>query len=491
MGAILQFFYIYYFTAQLKSGDSWHKDYTAVYYALELKEFRHGLSVFLLQFPNLLKSLTILTLIFEYAGPIMIFSPILNSLCRLISILGFIGLHLGFGVCLDLYQFIYVPMFVVMMFLPSVFWERLSDYLYNTSNSSASTSSRFWSRYKKKEPMEITIHLYQPTKCTRLEFALRVFKALQLEPFKRVKEVSHNYHPNNGGQMNIDKSTLAKTHYAVQIGNEILYDQYDSFRALLLQSFLFFPFGSNIIYCNRLSRYLVTSVLFKYLNQNTNEHSNSIDSINSIDKDQQVFSIGKSTKKQLKSIVNWIKVIFCSVAIIYVFYYNHHLVPKNQDDVPTSPHFTNIANLFKIDQYWGMFAPDPPPVSRWTVVSGTFENKSYQDIDLLDLDSFNNTLDFQVLPKYIHSYGQRYRNYLLNTAFFDGLKLNYGRYLCRKHNYYYPIGDGRGRLVGLKMYTVSTTTPNPLIPKDLPNTLNININQPPINHAELVWDHVC
>eukprot|EP01132_Coremiostelium_polycephalum_P004788 gene4788-5973_t len=49
-----QFSLIYWFTAYLKSGDTWHKLYSSVYYAINLKEFSYGISDILSQYPSIL-----------------------------------------------------------------------------------------------------------------------------------------------------------------------------------------------------------------------------------------------------------------------------------------------------------------------------------------------------------------------------------------------------------------------------------------------------
>lgn len=134
---ILQVIIIYVFAALLKSDPVWTIEGSAIYYALSLEVFRSSFGNFLYHTPFLLKPLTFIVLVQEFLGTFFIFSPFKTGLMRFLVVLSFIGLHIGFGLNMNLGIFPYVSIIIWLALLPSEFWETLfkqikpsSSYLY-------------------------------------------------------------------------------------------------------------------------------------------------------------------------------------------------------------------------------------------------------------------------------------------------------------------------------------------------------------------------
>lgn len=124
-GLLLQVMSVYFYSAILKSDPEWMRDYTAVYYALQLDRYATPLGLWLLQFPLLLKGLTAFVWWLEMLGPILIFTPLLLKPVRFLVMLAFMLMHVGFIFCLEIGHFPYVSITSLTAFLGGWFWDTL------------------------------------------------------------------------------------------------------------------------------------------------------------------------------------------------------------------------------------------------------------------------------------------------------------------------------------------------------------------------------
>jgi hypothetical protein len=115
-----------------ESFSVWWKEATAIYYALHNDFFATYLGFFLLRFPQFLEFITRTVIGFEVIGPVFLIFPFATELVRTIAVAAFIGLHIGFGLCLAVNPFPWIGSIAMIPFLPSSFWKRVEKYgLYN------------------------------------------------------------------------------------------------------------------------------------------------------------------------------------------------------------------------------------------------------------------------------------------------------------------------------------------------------------------------
>jgi hypothetical protein len=126
---MLQFCFMYWFTAMLKSGPEWRGDATAVYYALSIDMWATPFARPLLDHPDLLAVLTRATLVAELVAPLLFFVPVRNGVFRMTGILALLGLQAGFRLGLELALFPLISSAALLGFLPSGFWERVTSLL--------------------------------------------------------------------------------------------------------------------------------------------------------------------------------------------------------------------------------------------------------------------------------------------------------------------------------------------------------------------------
>ncbi len=126
IGLMTQMASIFFFAALLKTGKEWHGDRSAVYYALHLDAFATGFGVWLRQFEELGKALTVATMLSEGIVVWLLFSPWWNGPLRTLVAILFIGLHASFGLTMALGVFPFMMAAGWLLFLPEWFWEKLA-----------------------------------------------------------------------------------------------------------------------------------------------------------------------------------------------------------------------------------------------------------------------------------------------------------------------------------------------------------------------------
>ncbi|GAM26169.1 hypothetical protein SAMD00019534_093440 [Acytostelium subglobosum LB1] len=424
LGYMTQFTCIYLFTALLKHGDDWHVNLNAVYYSLNLREFNYGLTWTLLQYPDFLRFLTKATLLFEYLGPILMVSPVLNPYCRIFSILGFVGMHAGFGLCINIYLFIFIPMVAVSTYTPSLIWDYFDRVI---------TSVR--------ERHMLTI--YYDSKANDVQ---------QLHEDGIFVDESAQQHGEE----------LKSRYFSVQFDGDI-YCDYQAFVVLVSQSWLLWPLQS-IVKTKPCCQFLST-ICSAFV-----DLFNSRDSFG-LKQRKQAINNTSGDKRSIGRIL--VTIVIPLIFILYVPYWNYNGYRRSLDATYPSPKFATWAYIFKADQWWGMFAPNPPKYSRWLAVPAQFEN--LQDVDLLnDLKQ----VDYVANPVYTFNSGQRQRNFLMSVIYHEEIRLNYGRFICRTWNINYP-NEGYGKLKTFKIVLVQRLTREP--GDDTPNDY----------FKEDIWTHTC
>ena len=128
---LAQVAFVYWSAAVAKIGSDVWRSGDAVYYALSLNHYAQPFGQFLLHHssPSVLKFLTHSVVLFEFLGPFILFSPIFTGPVRIVTIVGFLCLQLGFGLCIDLELFPWISSAAMIPFLPSLFWDGIVNRL--------------------------------------------------------------------------------------------------------------------------------------------------------------------------------------------------------------------------------------------------------------------------------------------------------------------------------------------------------------------------
>lgn len=115
---------VYLFAGLLKSGPDWHRDGTALYYALSMDAWVTPIGVAVRECAGLVWAVTRATLALELVGPFLLFAPL--AWLRMATVLAFWALHLGIALAYTLGIFPWVDLVVLLPFLPPALWDRLA-----------------------------------------------------------------------------------------------------------------------------------------------------------------------------------------------------------------------------------------------------------------------------------------------------------------------------------------------------------------------------
>lgn len=121
---LLQVAYLYFFGALLKTGAPWRETFDAIYYATSALEVTKPLAMYLAQYPDVARALTIYVFVLELLAIAFLFSPFRNDHARLFVLPQLIVMHLGFAVFLAIGVFPLVSISGLVAFIPALFWDR-------------------------------------------------------------------------------------------------------------------------------------------------------------------------------------------------------------------------------------------------------------------------------------------------------------------------------------------------------------------------------
>jgi hypothetical protein len=97
---ILQVFYVYFFSAILKSSGEWTSEFTALYYALSFEHIVTPFGQWLHQFEGFLRTITMMTFYIELVLPFLLLMPIFNRYFRTIFVVMIFCFQMGINLCL-------------------------------------------------------------------------------------------------------------------------------------------------------------------------------------------------------------------------------------------------------------------------------------------------------------------------------------------------------------------------------------------------------
>lgn len=120
---IVQLGMVYLFGALLKTGPTWHTDYTAIYYALSIGQFATPLAKTLLHYPDMLRTLTFVAWYLELLAPLLILVSAFSGRARTLVVLVYMGFHISLGLCLELGLFPIIGALAWVVLLPDWFWQ--------------------------------------------------------------------------------------------------------------------------------------------------------------------------------------------------------------------------------------------------------------------------------------------------------------------------------------------------------------------------------
>ncbi len=425
---LIQGMSMYFFSAILKSDMRWFPDGTAVYYALQLDYLVTPLAHWFRQFETLLSGLTYYVLALEFIGPILIFSPIFHRQLRLLFMIAFITMHIGFYLFLEIGLFPLISITMNLLFMPGWVWDKLTIRM----NRSV-------------KPMII----WYDGAC---DFCLKICNILRVFLF-----VNHVLIKPAQDNASIYDAMQAHNSWIIKEG-ENSYLRWAALTKLTGQSYVYWPLSQimalpflqslgdgiyNFVANNRLSFSKITKRFFPF----------------------QARELGNGK-------IQTIMVLFFT---LFVFVQNISTIPASGIQLPYE--YRMVRQFLGLYQNWTMFAPYPELDSPWPIIPGELR-------DGTNVNVYNGKIELPdfIKPEVVSAVytSSRWRKYIANMedqSYTDGpysMLLNYGRYQCRLWN---KNAETSKQLMWFEInFNVERTQP-PGIPKIL--------------DRRLVWTHQC
>ena len=430
-GLLLQVMSVYFFSAILKNGVEWTRDYTAVYYALSLDGYATPIGQWLLNFPELMKGLTLYVWWLELLGPpLILLAPLLGARLgtplRATLMFAFIAMHLGFLLCLALGHFPFVSFASLSVFLGAWFWD--------------------WRTRQPRVQRSVTLYYDQDCGfCRKTCLLLRGLLGLQRAEIRPAQA-----HPRAKALLESNNSWVVIDH------EDRAWLKWAAFLALLRVSPIFGWLARPLS-----AAWLVTPGTAAYDFVGRHRGAFAALSARLLPERQERFEPGPGWQK------------LAAVAVVLVALWNLGSVQLIPKDV-----FRSLAppiQLLRLDQFWDMFAPYPYKDDGWMLIEGRLANG--ETVNVLHPER---PLNYQ---KPAHLSGShrniRWHTYLgrLTQKEFANNRVWLAKYLCRNWNADKLDQDREQRLMEFQINYVVETTPPP--------------GEPLRTEQRTLWTHEC
>ncbi len=407
-GLIVQVLSVYFFSAIFKNAPEWWPQGTAVYYALHIDYFAAPAGVWLREtLPGLLKPLSYYVYFLELLGPLIAFSPLLTRPLRFIVMLGFMAMHTGFIVLLNIGHFPFVSLASLTVLLGGWFWD--------------------WAAVRFDHGRRLRI--YYDIDCGFCLKSCLLFRHFLVLPRTEIEPA----------QNHARARALMEAHYSWVVidADDVAHTKWHAFVALLRHSLLFrwvAPLASLRLWERP------GAAIYDWVARNRDAFGRVTAALLP---DRHVsFEVSKGLQRLAGGFV--FLVLAWNLATI-------RTIPFQVFEFVSPPLF-----LLRLDQGWDMFSPYPSRDDGWWVIPGKLEDG--REIDLLHPEREHVSYD---KPRYVsQEHGnvrwQTYRLRLFDHQFRHH-RLFYARYLCRQWNAEARVGQ---RLLKLNLvYMLETTQP--------------------------------
>lgn len=125
IGFIVQQISLYWVTAYMKLWPEWYVTHSAVYEILSLQTFRLPPGLILYTHPTIMRFLSGASMFVEFVGPLLLILPIFHTWARFAGIVMIIGLHMGIMTHISVGIFPWISIVAMLALIPSAFWDKV------------------------------------------------------------------------------------------------------------------------------------------------------------------------------------------------------------------------------------------------------------------------------------------------------------------------------------------------------------------------------
>ena len=425
--------FVYIFSAVFKTTNAaWWPDGTAVYYALSYDQYVTALGHFLLNLGPLLTVFTLVTLLLEWLGPLLIWSPIKNDVCRMVAVVIFISLHAGFGFTLNLGIFPFLSIFTWLAFIPTSFWEWLSKRVYVL---------------EPKGPERAGLKIYYDVDCgfcKKVVHLIRMLLVLPHTPLATAQSIPE-----------INEAMEAQNSWVIVDWKGNYYYRFEGIAYVVSLSPVF-GWLAQVLRWNPIMA--GGTRLYKWIANNRRKAGY-------LPRPFKFKPLHVKTPGWLSAIA------FLLITLTFVWNLRSIVTHRNFVDSPspavsiirrvalsrTAQRLDWLSQVTRLDQSWSIFAPGPPTDDGWHVVVGAPVDNSVGEVDVLRVGEVVNFTKPTLRDRARFYKNMQWRTLYINLNRNIGQKVlpSYGRYLCGE-------SDRAGvQLNSFQVYFMDERTPPP------------------------------
>jgi predicted DCC family thiol-disulfide oxidoreductase YuxK len=292
----------------------------------------------LLAYPSYLKYLTFVVLGFEFFGPFLAFFPLASGPLRTAVVLLFIGFHVALGLCLMLGLFAPVCIVAWLAFLPTWAWERLSIWLGRRSMGEARNGVRLYydgdcAFCKKMVLLIVTFLGLNKEQVAPAQNEPKILPAMQQKNSWVIVDHQQKHHYEFAAFIYLCRITPGLRLLAGMLSlSPIEIIGRKMYRWVATHRIVAARFSGSLSY--------------------------------------------RPLRMQPSKVVQWIS-LYC---LLYVVFGNFRVSGYPQLGRVFPQNFRWMGQVFRLDQRWQMFAPEPRKVDGWYVMPGRLENKDVVDV---------------------------------------------------------------------------------------------------------------
>jgi len=393
---LVQVCLVYISTVYHKDQPVWREEFTALYYALALDDFRLPLGDIIFRHWDLMRGLNILTLIFEFTAPLLLLCPFFNRITRMLGVLVLWSLHLGFGSMLWVGMFPFIGITSAAALMPARFYTFIGGILTNI----------FTPSYQ-----QMTV--YFDKDCGLCQRFVRFCEHVIFPQNATFTPLPHT------GELRELSGSMDS--WVGEIDGKIVFRS-AVFIKLLRQSCIFKPLG--LLLDNKLVKF-ISDIIYKIISKRR----------------LQICTIAPKVNDKKPFIPRWIRLVGLAIVNIFVllnisvagFWVYEGLV----EDVKKPRWVTKYAKNMRLDQSWNMFSP-PPKQDGWYIIRATLNNNTIVDAWREKwTEGEDMTLSYDKPESVVRSFiAPRWHKYLRNMANskHKAHRLWFGKYMCRQWN---------------------------------------------------------
>ncbi len=342
LAVLLQETYLYVMGALLKTGEPWRVQFTAVESAVSNVQLKTYFSDFLLQWPEVMKWLTIYVYHLELYCVLFLFFPFFTARLRLLMFVLLASMHVGFYIFLDISFFPLISIVGLTVFIPGFVWDWLGPKMESWADAAR-------------------LVIYYDEECAFCRKTCLIFRELSIVRSAAIVPAQSDREIH--ALMQKENSWVVKT----PEGGLLLH--WDAVAYLWRRSPILWPLGALFlpVFMRPLGRRI-----YRFIARNRGRFGK--------------FSAEFLREREcVKTRLHPLIAIALLPLMAITFFWNIHNMPTYKN-LYVPPGLLLAMNYTGLWQEWRMFAPRPTVSSKWVVVEGKLADGRLVDL-LFDRDT--------------------------------------------------------------------------------------------------------